>query len=124
MDDAQALSAEEVEKYVNRVQYGGDEVVQAKQGAGSATLSMAFAGARFVMEGENDIVEPAYVPCDVVPGVSYFATNVTLSVLFCYFAFLNSVLKIDGRRMGSRRSRQSAKSVTMSKICSMHAFQN
>ena len=88
MEDAKSLSAEEIEKYVSRVQYGGDEVVQAKQGAGSATLSMAFAGARFVnnlvraMEGENDIVEPAYVPCDVVPGVSYFASNVTLAVHF------------------------------------------
>jgi malate dehydrogenase len=31
---------------VNRVQFGGDEVVKAKDGAGSATLSMAFAGFR------------------------------------------------------------------------------
>ena len=29
------------------VQFGGDEVVQAKDGAGSATLSMAFAGFRY-----------------------------------------------------------------------------
>ena len=28
------------------VQFGGDEVVQAKDGAGSATLSMAYAGFR------------------------------------------------------------------------------
>lgn len=28
------------------VQFGGDEVVQAKDGAGSATLSMAYAGYR------------------------------------------------------------------------------
>lgn len=31
---------------VNRVQFGGDEVVKAKDGLGSATLSMAFAGFR------------------------------------------------------------------------------
>lgn len=31
---------------VNRVQFGGDEVVKAKDGMGSATLSMAFAGFR------------------------------------------------------------------------------
>ncbi|KAI1766401.1 lactate/malate dehydrogenase [Hypoxylon sp. FL1150] len=31
---------------VNRVQFGGDEVVKAKDGAGSATLSMAYAGYR------------------------------------------------------------------------------
>lgn len=32
---------------VNRVQFGGDEVVKAKDGAGSATLSMAYAGYRY-----------------------------------------------------------------------------
>src|SRR5690606_33697282 len=31
---------------VNRVQFGGDEVVKAKDGMGSATLSMAYAGFR------------------------------------------------------------------------------
>lgn len=41
------LSEEQYEKYIKRVQFGGDEVVNAKQGAGSATLSMAFAGYRF-----------------------------------------------------------------------------
>lgn len=30
------------------VQFGGDEVVKAKDGAGSATLSMAYAGFRYV----------------------------------------------------------------------------
>jgi malate/lactate dehydrogenase len=30
------------------VQFGGDEVVKAKDGAGSATLSMAYAGYRYV----------------------------------------------------------------------------
>lgn len=30
------------------IQFGGDEVVKAKDGAGSATLSMAFAGFRYV----------------------------------------------------------------------------
>ena len=29
------------------VQFGGDEVVKAKDGAGSATLSMAYAGFRY-----------------------------------------------------------------------------
>jgi malate dehydrogenase len=31
---------------VKGVQFGGDEVVKAKEGAGSATLSMAYAGFR------------------------------------------------------------------------------
>lgn len=30
------------------VQFGGDEVVKAKEGTGSATLSMAYAGFRYV----------------------------------------------------------------------------
>ncbi|KAL8728123.1 MAG: hypothetical protein Q9166_005604 [cf. Caloplaca sp. 2 TL-2023] len=55
------------------VQFGGDEVVQAKGGAGSATLSMAYAGYRFTesvikaAKGEKGIVEPSYV---YLPGVS------------------------------------------------------
>ena len=38
---------EQYEKLVHRIQFGGDEVVKAKDGAGSATLSMAYAGAVF-----------------------------------------------------------------------------
>ncbi|KAI9203987.1 lactate/malate dehydrogenase [Polychytrium aggregatum] len=41
------FSDAEREALVKRIQYGGDEVVAAKNGAGSATLSMAYAGARF-----------------------------------------------------------------------------
>ncbi|KAL8941676.1 MAG: hypothetical protein Q9211_001720 [Gyalolechia sp. 1 TL-2023] len=58
---------------VKRVQFGGDEVVQAKGGAGSATLSMAYAGFRFTesvikaIKGEKNIVEPSFV---YLPGVS------------------------------------------------------
>ncbi|PKI85092.1 malate dehydrogenase [Malassezia vespertilionis] len=36
-----------LDKLTHRIQFGGDEVVEAKNGAGSATLSMAFAAARF-----------------------------------------------------------------------------
>lgn len=35
---------------INRIKFGGDEVVKAKDGQGSATLSMAFAGFTFVNE--------------------------------------------------------------------------
>merc|ERR1712054_142419 len=58
---------------VNRVQFGGDEVVKAKDGAGSATLSMAYAGFRFAekvmkaAKGESGIVEPTFV---YLPGVA------------------------------------------------------
>jgi malate dehydrogenase len=78
---------------VNRVQFGGDEVVKAKDGAGSATLSMAFAGFRFAekvikaAKGETGIVEPTYVYLPGVPGgeeiskatgVDFFSTPVEL----------------------------------------------
>ncbi|SCV00776.1 LAMI_0G07228g1_1 [Lachancea mirantina] len=43
---ADTITAEARERLVHRVQYGGDEVVEAKNGAGSATLSMAYAAAR------------------------------------------------------------------------------
>jgi len=65
------------EKYdalVNRVQFGGDEVVKAKDGAGSATLSMAYSGYRFAekvlkaAKGEKGLVEPSYVYLPGVPG--------------------------------------------------------
>ncbi|RPA94117.1 malate dehydrogenase [Choiromyces venosus 120613-1] len=52
---------------VKRIQFGGDEVVQAKDGAGSATLSMAFAGSRMAdsllraAQGETGVFEPAFV---------------------------------------------------------------
>ncbi|KAI9824812.1 MAG: hypothetical protein M1826_007234 [Phylliscum demangeonii] len=61
------IPQEKLDALVHRVQFGGDEVVQAKDGAGSATLSMAYAGFRFTekllkaMRGEKGIVEPTYV---------------------------------------------------------------
>ncbi|KAF9986231.1 hypothetical protein BGZ75_002073 [Mortierella antarctica] len=46
---AKDLSQEELDVLTHRIQYGGDEVVKAKDGTGSATLSMAHAGARFAL---------------------------------------------------------------------------
>ncbi|PVU87356.1 hypothetical protein BB561_006373 [Smittium simulii] len=43
-----SLSEQEIKAVTHRIQFGGDEVVQAKNGEGSATLSMAYAGYRFV----------------------------------------------------------------------------
>jgi malate dehydrogenase len=57
----------ELDTLVNRIQYGGDEVVKAKDGTGSATLSMAYAGAEFAgkiiraLKGEKGIVAPTFV---------------------------------------------------------------
>jgi malate dehydrogenase len=74
------------EALVKRVQFGGDEVVQAKEGAGSATLSMAFAGARMTesvlraADGEKGVVEPTFVQSDLYKdqGVEFFSSRVEL----------------------------------------------
>ena len=71
---------------VKRVQFGGDEVVQAKDGAGSATLSMAFAGARMAdsilraADGEKGVVEPTFVesPLYADKGIEFFSSKVEL----------------------------------------------
>ncbi|SCU88737.1 LAME_0E00980g1_1 [Lachancea meyersii CBS 8951] len=71
---------------INRIQFGGDEVVKAKNGAGSATLSMAQAGARFAnsvlqgLDGESDVIEPAFVdsPLYKSEGIEFFASPVKL----------------------------------------------
>ncbi|KAF5003460.1 hypothetical protein FDECE_10010 [Fusarium decemcellulare] len=71
---------------VNRVQFGGDEVVKAKDGAGSATLSMAMAGARMAdsilraVQGEKGVVEPAFVesPLYKDQGIEFFSSRVEL----------------------------------------------
>ncbi|KAI9766835.1 MAG: hypothetical protein M1840_006311 [Geoglossum simile] len=66
------IPADKLDALVKRVQFGGDEVVKAKDGAGSATLSMAYAGFRFAekiikaVRGEQGIVEPSYV---YLPGI-------------------------------------------------------
>lgn len=77
------FSDEDIAILTRRIQFGGDEVVQAKNGTGSATLSMAYAGARFTtrlldaMNGAKDIVECSYTQNEVTP-LSFFSTPVTL----------------------------------------------
>ncbi|KAI8235686.1 malate dehydrogenase [Colletotrichum sp. SAR 10_86] len=86
------LSQEQIEAITHRVQFGGDEIVKAKAGAGSATTCMAYAGFRFAQaiikaaQGQTGIVEPAYVYLPGVPGgdavsrelgVEYFAVPVS-----------------------------------------------
>jgi len=87
------IPEDKLDALVNRVQFGGDEVVKAKDGAGSATLSMAYAGFRFAekiiraVKGEKGIVEPTFVYLPGVPGgdsiskevgVDYFSIPVEL----------------------------------------------
>jgi malate dehydrogenase len=94
------LSKESYDALINRIQFGGDEVVKAKNGGGSATLSMAYAGAEFAskilraMTGEKGIVAPSYVSvaADPAGGVvltkelgeefGFFSSNVELGVRF------------------------------------------
>ncbi|KAI0008076.1 malate dehydrogenase-like protein [Xylariaceae sp. FL0662B] len=74
------------EELVKRVQFGGDEVVKAKDGAGSATLSMAMAGARMAesliraAQGEKGVIEPTFVdsPLYKDQGIDFFSSRVEL----------------------------------------------
>jgi len=70
---------------MKRVQEAGTEVVEAKKGKGSSTLSMAYAASRFahsVLSGFSGIkaVEPAFVKTDVYPGLEYFSSKVTFGL--------------------------------------------
>lgn len=66
--------------YNQNTEFGGDEVVAAKAGAGSATLSMAYAGFIFTenvlkaMRGE-DITQCAFVESDLTEA-EFFASPV------------------------------------------------
>merc|ERR1712036_19658 len=55
------------------------EVVKAKDGAGSATLSMAYAAASLIkgINGEEGVVECAFVQSDITEA-KYFATPIVL----------------------------------------------
>ncbi len=79
------LSEEEIAALTHRIQFGGDEVVKAKDGAGSATLSMAIAGANFTkqvasaLSGVTGIVECTFVENEKAP-TKFFSTAVELGV--------------------------------------------
>ncbi|KAI9708709.1 MAG: hypothetical protein M1828_002672 [Chrysothrix sp. TS-e1954] len=68
------IPADKLDAITNRVQFGGDEVVKAKDGAGSATLSMAYAGFRFAerlmkaVKGQSSAIEPTFMYMPGVPG--------------------------------------------------------
>ena len=70
---------EQLEALTVRTQFGGDEVVKAKAGAGSATLSMAYAGFLFTekvlkaMKGETGIVQAAFVESSITDA-PFFAS--------------------------------------------------
>lgn len=74
---------DDIDKLTHRIQFGGDEVVKAKDGAGSATLSMAYAGAKFTfrlleaLNGKDDVIECTFVENDLTDA-PFFSTPVTL----------------------------------------------
>ena len=65
-----SFTEQEAEELTKRIQNAGTEVVEAKAGGGSATLSMGQAAARFglslikALNGEDNIIECAYVESD------------------------------------------------------------
>jgi len=91
------IDRETIEALTKRIQFGGDEVVKAKDGTGSATLSMAQAGyvfANHILEaafkGKKDVIVPTYVDLtadkeggdalkkELGADLAYFSTRVTL----------------------------------------------
>lgn len=65
-----SFTSEQLKELTTHIQNAGTEVVQAKAGGGSATLSMGQAAARFAlslvraMQGEKEVVECAFVESD------------------------------------------------------------
>ncbi|OXU25605.1 hypothetical protein TSAR_004134 [Trichomalopsis sarcophagae] len=74
---------DQLKALTERIQEAGTEVVKAKAGTGSATLSMAYAGARFAfsliraLNGESNVVECSYVRSNVTEA-KYFSTPILL----------------------------------------------
>lgn len=77
------FSEADAAKMTERIQNAGTEVVEAKAGAGSATLSMAYAAARMAesvlrgLDGEDGVYECAYVASSVTE-LPFFASKVRL----------------------------------------------
>ncbi|KAF3437684.1 hypothetical protein FNV43_RR20440 [Rhamnella rubrinervis] len=80
---AVSFTDEEIQQLTVRIQNAGTEVVEAKAGAGSATLSMAYAAARFVesslraLDGDGDVYECTYIQSDVT-DLPFFASRVKI----------------------------------------------
>lgn len=81
--DGVSFTDDELRALTPKIQNAGTEVVEAKAGGGSATLSMADAGARFTLrlaaalQGEKDVVECCYVAVEGKDS-EYFAQPVRL----------------------------------------------
>jgi len=79
---AKNLNEEQLTKLMGDVQEANKAVTEAKKGKGAATLSMAYAGARFgqaVLAGLSGVrtTECCFVKSEVQKGLDYFASKVT-----------------------------------------------
>lgn len=78
-----SFTDEQIEALTKRIQNAGTEVVEAKAGGGSATLSMGQAAARFclslvkALQGDDSVVECTYVETDGADAL-FFAHPVRL----------------------------------------------
>ncbi|XP_058789643.1 malate dehydrogenase, mitochondrial [Phymastichus coffea] len=78
-----SFPTDQLQALTERIQEAGTEVVKAKAGTGSATLSMAYAGARFAfsliraLNGESNVIECSYVRSNVTEA-KYFSTPILL----------------------------------------------
>merc|ERR1712238_604886 len=82
---AKSIPADQILALDKHVQDAGTDVVNAKGGKGSATLSMAYAGAKFgnaVLQGlaGQDTTECAYVMRNPGEALPYLASKVTFGV--------------------------------------------
>ncbi|KTW26098.1 malate dehydrogenase, NAD-dependent [Pneumocystis carinii B80] len=92
------LNQDELKSLVHRVQYAGDEVIEAKNGNGSATLSMAYSAFIFIEAlikifyasiGHSGILQSTFIYLPGIPGgdeivkrvnLDFFAVQVELGV--------------------------------------------
>ncbi|XP_034691804.1 malate dehydrogenase, glyoxysomal-like [Vitis riparia] len=78
-----SFTPEEIDYLTARIQNGGTEVVEAKAGAGSATLSMAYAAVKFAdtclrgLRGDAGVIQCAFVFSQVTE-LPFFASKVRL----------------------------------------------
>ncbi|KAK1383150.1 malate dehydrogenase [Heracleum sosnowskyi] len=78
-----SFTPEETNQLTSRIQNGGTEVVEAKAGTGSATLSMAYAAVKFAesclrgLRGDAGVVQCSFVASQVTE-LPFFASKVRL----------------------------------------------